>query len=514
MAYQQDEQRPEGFGPREFLLILRRRKWYVIVTTAITLGIAVFYVVGQTPLYQSTGQVLVLNPNLNPIGPATTMNMQTEAALGASRGVAAEAADILGYEGNPEDLQAGLEVAVTGETEILTFLYSDPRPGRARAGMSAFLEGYLQFRREGFADQSEAIEMQIESLEDDLSRTNAQLDGATDEGVRDQLQATSDALAAEIALLRERWLQTLNSQAVGQIVQPASEPTLIDTRGQTLLLALFVGLSFGIGLALLAERFDDRLHGRQDLATRAGAPVLATIPRLKSWEGDGEPVLATVSAPRSDTSEAYRTLRTGVLYAASRDHIKTILVTSSDVAEGKTTTVANLAAVLGKAGKRVIVIVADLRRPRLESFFGMAADGASGAEPRPFGLTNVLAGEASLDEALAPVPNMPNVQVLLSGPLAGNPVELLESNQMRHVIARLRDQADFILIDAAPVIGVSDALVLCRLADAVLLVADAGRTRKSTVSRAREQLIQVNGKLIGSVLNNSDAKGAEAYGEL
>jgi capsular exopolysaccharide synthesis family protein len=344
--------------------------------------------------------------------------------------------------------------------------------------------------------------------------TNAELAAATDEAVRDQLQATSNALAAEIGLLRQRWLQSLNSPAVGQIVQPGSEPAVIDTRRQTLLLALFVGLSIGAGLALFAERFDDRLRGRQDLATHASVPVLAAIPRMRTRGGHGDSVLATVSAPRSETSEAYRTLRTGVLYAASRDDIKTILVTSSDVAEGKTTIVANLAAVLGKAGKRVIVIVADLRRPRLERFLGMAADGSSDAETSPLGLTNVLAGEAGVEEALEPVPNMPNVRVLRSGPMAGNPAELLESNQMRNVVTRLREQADFILIDAAPVLGLSDALVLCRLADAVLLVADAGRTRRTTVSRAREQLIQVNGKLIGSVLNNSDPKRAEAYGEL
>ena len=241
--------------------------------------------------------------------------------------------------------------------------------------------------------------------------------------------------------------------------------------------------------------------------------MLATIPRVRGWQKDGAPFLATLSAPRSETSEAYRTLRTGVLYAASRDHIKTILVTSSELAEGKTTTVANLAAVLGKAGKRVIVIVADLRRPRLERFFGITADGASAENPSPLGLTNVLAGEASVEEALVAVPNMPHVRVLRSGPMAGNPAELLESNSMRNIVTQLRDQADFILIDAAPVLGVSDALVLCRLADAVLLVADAGRTRRTTVSRAREQLVQVSGNLIGSVLNNSDAKREEAYGE-
>lgn len=515
MAYPQDEQQAEVFGPREFLLTLRRRKLSVIVTAAVTFATAFFYVAQQAPVYQSTGQVLVLDPSLSPTGAAAGVNMQTEVALAGSRAVADQAADILGFEGSPDDLLGGLDVSVSGETEILTFVYSDPVPDVARARVRAFVEGYLRFTRERFADQmssaAEAIQGQIDALQKELARTNAQLATATDERVRDQLRSTARTLSTQIVLLQQRGVQTLNSPAVGQIVQLASAPTLIDTRMRSLLLALFVGLSLGTGLALLAERLDDRLRGRQDLAARSAAPVLATIPRLRSWNEDGEPVVATLSAPRSETSEAYRTLRTGVLYAAAQNHVKTVLVTSSEGAEGKTTTVANLAAVLGKAGKRVIVIVADLRRPRLERFFGMS-NGASGVEPAPIGLTNVLAGEVSVEEALTPVPDVPTVQILRSGPMAGNPVELLDSSGMRNVVARLRDQADFILIDAAPVLGVSDALVLCRLADAVLLVADAGRTRRTMVSQAREQLMQVNGKLIGSVLNNSEGKGAEAYG--
>jgi tyrosine-protein kinase len=515
MALQKDGEAAEGFGPREFLLTLRRRKLYVIATAAITFATAALYVVQQAPVYESTGQVLVLDPNVNPTGPAAALNMQTEAALAASRGVASEAAAILRYDGNPEDLLGGLDVFVAGDTEILTFVYSDAQPRVARSVVRAFVEGYLRFRRERFVDQmlsaSQTIQEQIDSLQDELTRTNAKLARATDERVRDQLQATSNSLSAQIVLLQQRSIQTLTSPAVGQVVQSASAPILIDTRMRTLFLALFVGLSVGTGLALLAERLDDRLRGRHDLAAHAGAPVLATIPKLKSWKKGGEPVVATISAPRSEASEAYRTLRTGVLYAASLNRIKTLLVTSSEGAEGKTTTVANLAAVLGKAGKRVIVIVADLRRPRLERFFGMV-DGASGTETASSGLTNVLAGEVGVDKALTPLPDVPNVSILPSGPMPGNPAELLESNGMRNIVSRLRDQADFILIDAAPVLEVSDALVLCRLADAVLLVADAGRTRRTTVRMARERLLQVNGKLIGSVLNNLDAKRAEAYG--
>jgi capsular exopolysaccharide synthesis family protein len=513
MAHEYEEQEAEGFGPREFLITLRRRKLYVIVTAAITFGTALFHVAQQAPVYQSTGQVLVLNPSVNPAPPAASVNMETEVALAGSPAVAAQAADILGYEGSPEDLLGGLDVSATGEAEILTFVYSDADPKVARAAVRAFVEGYLRFTGERLAEQmlsaSRAVQNQIDALKQELAQTNARIAATTDETVRDQLETTARTLSAQIVLLQQREVQLVSSPPVGQVVQSASAPSVIDTRMRTLLLALFVGLSIGAGLALLAERFDDRLRGRQDLAARSAAPVLATIPRLRSWRRESESVVATLSEPRSETSEAYRTLRTGVLYAASHDHIKTVLVTSSEGAEGKTTTVANLAAVLGKAGKRVIVIGADLRRPRLEEFFGMA-DGAAGEESAGAGLTNVLAGEVSVGEALTPLPNVPNVWILRSGPMAGNPAELLESHRMNNVVSRLREQADFVLIDAAPVLGVSDALVLCRLADAVLLVADAGRTRRTTVSLAREQLMQVNGKLIGSVLNNLDPKRAEA----
>jgi capsular exopolysaccharide synthesis family protein len=167
--------------------------------------------------------------------------------------------------------------------------------------------------------------------------------------------------------------------------------------------------------------------------------------------------------------------------------------------------VANLAVVLGKAGKRVIVVVADLRRPRLERFFAMP-DGTSRADGSRPGLTNVLAAEVSVDDALTDVPGSTNVRILPSGPMVGNPAELLGSAAMARIITRLRERADFVLIDGAPVLGVSDALVLSRIADGILLVADAARTRRTTVTQARMQLQQVDGKLIGSVLVNVDAR--------
>jgi capsular exopolysaccharide synthesis family protein len=459
----------------------------------------------------------VLNPSLNPTGPSATMNLQTEAILAASPQVAKEAAQILGNGASPDELLNGLSVNVAGDSEILVFVDTDPQPHVAQAVVGAFVDGYLQFRRDRFIDQmvsgSKAIQERIDAAQNELTKTRQRLADETDASVKEQLQTRANTLSAQIVFLQQQALQTLSSPQVGQVVGSASAPVQIDTSARTLLLALFVGLSLGAGVALLAERFDDRLRGRQDLAAHTAVPVLATIPRFDGWEGRDKPFLATTAAPESEASEAYRTLRTGMLYAASLGGIKTVLVTSSGRSEGKTTTVANLAAVLGKAGKRVIVVSGDLRRPRLEAFFGLQ-NGSSGSdsESRP-GLTNVLAGEVGIDEALTSVPGLPNVRVLPSGPMVGNPAELLESTAMQRIMTRLRDQADFILIDGTPVLGVSDALAMSRLADAVLLVADAEHARRTTISQARAQLVQVNGKLVGSILNNLDMKRAKVYGE-
>jgi non-specific protein-tyrosine kinase len=510
-----DEPPSETFGPREFLQTIRKRKLYVIVTAALTVGLVAFSVVRQPPVYRSLGQVLVLNPSLDPTGRTQDVNLDTEAALAASPQVASEAAEILQTDADPQALLGGLSVAVQPSTELLLFAYTAGDPETARAAVNAFVDGYMKFRRERFLDQSfaasRAIQERIDTAQLRLTKTRRRLAAATSLSAREQLQARANTLTAQVVFLQQQSLAALSSPEVGQVIESGSAPTLVDTRKRTLLLALFVGLALGAGVALLVERFDDRLRGRKDLATYTAAPVLATIPHFDGSKRWDSPVLATMTAPESEVSEAYRRLRTGMLFAATQDDVHTVLVTSSEPSEGKTTTVANLAAALGGAGKRVIVVAADLRRPRLEAFFGLD-NGTNGSDSRP-GLTNILAGEIGIDEALIAVPDLPNVSVLPSGPMVANPAELLESNAMRRIMAYLRDRADVILIDGTPVLGVSDALAISQLTDAVLLVADATQARRTTVSQARAQLAQVNGKLIGTVLNNLDPKRAKVYGE-
>jgi capsular exopolysaccharide synthesis family protein len=177
------------------------------------------------------------------------------------------------------------------------------------------------------------------------------------------------------------------------------------------------------------------------------------------------------------------------------------MITSPAAGEGKTTTAANLALVLADAGKRVVLVSADLRKPRIHRFFGLQNE---------VGLSSVLAEEIQPWEAILD-PGVENLRVLLSGPVPSRPAELLQSDQMGEILAGLREVADYVIIDTAPMLLVADALALGPLVDGVLFVADSENTSRSAVAHSREQLEQVGAVLIGSVLNNFDPAKARAY---
>jgi capsular exopolysaccharide synthesis family protein len=497
----------EAPGIREYLAIIWRRKWYLIVTLVVIVGLTIAWLARQTPNYGSTAQVLVLNPSLSPTqGPVGFINMETERSLASSPEVAGFAKDALEAQGPASSLLSGLSVDIVPETEILTFTVTHPDPDVAQGRAQAFADGYVRYRQEQFLrevlQRSQTINDEIESTQLELEEINQSLETAPEGPDRDILESRARSLQARLDVLQQSLVPTSDQLRVGQVVQPASPPQVNNTSTQRLVLAVLMGLALGVGVAFLAERFDDRLRGRQDLEHHSTAPVLAVVPKISGWRSGDEPFIAVISAPDSPAAEAYRTLRTGVLFAASQSPIKTILVTSAEGGEGKTTTAANLGVALARAGKRVILASGDLRRPRLQNFFSLR---------NGLGLTNVLAGEKSVADALQIPRGMSNLRILNSGPVPGNPSELLTSAVMQKIIADLREEADIILIDGAPVLALADSLVLSRLSDAVIFVAHAHKTSRSAVDQARHQLAQVDAVMLGSVLNSLDPRKATGY---
>jgi non-specific protein-tyrosine kinase len=202
--------------------------------------------------------------------------------------------------------------------------------------------------------------------------------------------------------------------------------------------------------------------------------------------------LITVSHPRSPVSEAYRTLRTNIEFSSLDRAVKTLLVTSAGPDEGKSTTIANLAVTFAEAGREVLIVDCDLRRPTLHLLFD---------RPNDAGLTSLLREERSFAEVTHPT-GVPRLSLLPSGPLPPNPAELLGSQRMDRVVEWLRDHAEVALFDAPPTIAVADAAVLAPKMDGVLLVVSAGKTRRDHALRAKRLIEKVNAKVLGVVLNN------------
>jgi len=203
--------------------------------------------------------------------------------------------------------------------------------------------------------------------------------------------------------------------------------------------------------------------------------------------------LITVSEPHSPISEAYRTLRTNLDFASLDQALKTLVVTSAGVGEGKSTTLANLAVVSAQAGRKVVLVDADLRRPAMHKLFGLGNEA---------GLTTLMMDESAFSSPPLQASGIEGLSLLTSGPLPPNPAELLGSRRMEDVIAALAEGADQVFFDTPPVVAVTDAAVLATKVDGVLLVISAGKTRREYARTAVHRLGQINARLVGSVLTN------------
>jgi succinoglycan biosynthesis transport protein ExoP len=496
---------------REHWAILWVRKWSIVAMAVLTAGAAAAFSALQTPTFDSSAEVLVTPVALSSSDVATPPNIETERKIAESPSVAQLVVQRLDLSTSSQGLLGSLSVEVATNTEILEITYTDPNPETARLRADAFARAYIDFRRQQAQNRllavSEGIQTQINRLNNQLTSLNERISEEPSPAERATLQTTATSISSRIAILQQELseIATPRSLTGGEIVAPASLPQSPASPNYPLniALALIVGLALGVALAFLRERLDDRLKGRGDLEVHAGAPVLAVVPKVADWKQPATPLLVTIAEPKSGPSEAYRTLRTSLLFSAAQRGAKTVMVTSPHQGEGKTSTAANLGVVLAQAGKRVIVVSADLRKPRLHRFLGVSNEN---------GVTRFLSGEISPQEALQRTPVIENLLVAPSGPIPGNPAELLGSEAMGQFLGQLREVSDFVLIDAPPVLALADALALVPLTDALLLVADSERTSRSSIQHAREQLDQVDARVIGAVLNNFDPAKARPYG--
>ncbi|WP_158277243.1 polysaccharide biosynthesis tyrosine autokinase [Serinibacter arcticus] len=280
----------------------------------------------------------------------------------------------------------------------------------------------------------------------------------------------------------------------GQVPVVASSPDAVTN----LAIGAFVGLAVGLGLAVLRSMLDTRIHGKEDLARLTRSPVLGVVGFDAGLRG-GPLVMAT--DPHGRSAEAIRQVRTNLQFVNPDARPRQIVVTSAVPGEGKSTTAANLALALAEAGGRVLLIDADLRRPSIASMFGL--EGAAG-------LTTLLIGQAEVDDVVQTW-GTSSLDVITSGAIPPNPSELLGSGPMTDLLAKLAERYETVVLDAAPLLPVTDGAVLTKLTDGALFVVGAHEARQAQVTSALESLATVDGTVLGVVLNGADVRRSATY---
>jgi len=296
------------------------------------------------------------------------------------------------------------------------------------------------------------------------------------------------------------------------VVDPALPPAnpVLRPQSTVILTALIFSLLAGIVIAFLMEALDTGLRSIAEIESITELPSLAIIPRARRSSVDQAGTLTTaqrnigiLTQPKSQFAEAFRSLRTSLLLSNTSHPPKYIVLTSATPSEGKTTAASNLAAILAQKDTRVLLIDGDLRRPNVHHRFGLNGK---------IGLTTVLTGATTLEDTVQRVPEIPNLDILPSGPVPPFPTEMLSSGAMEAILKRCGELYNYIVIDSPPILSVTDGVILARQADAVVLVVRHGKSSKHVVRRARDLLLRSGAAITGIVLNAVDLNSPEYYG--
>jgi capsular exopolysaccharide synthesis family protein len=497
---------------REYVQILWRRRWVVILVTLGFLGLTLAYCFLTTPVYQGTADLL-LTPQIsttvleagdsNYAGPIVDVPTTTQVIESAS------VADQV-YKTVPN--APPVNVTQVGTTNVVEVSTQSTNAHLAAKAATAYANAYIKLEQsQALSSLSSAVGIlqgHLNTVQLAIANVNKELQGATGnaaEALGTQLSALQqEQLSIQTQLSNYEFAAT-ESSGGGQVLTAATVPSS-PVKPKTIeyaLLAVFLGLAIGIGMAMLLEFFDDGIRTKEDLARAAGnMPMLGLIPEVVDWRDSHAQYLVSRSSPNSAPAEAYRALRTSIQFLGLDRSIKTLQFSSPSAAEGKTTTMANLGVVAAQAGLRVVMVCCDLRRPRLHEFFGLS---------NQVGFTSVLLGSATLEEALQTIPGIDNLHLLASGQIPPNPSELLSGARTGEVLATLAENADLVLIDSPPVLVVTDAVVLASRVDAIVVVGSVGTSTRSQVTRALQMLNQIDAPVSGIVLNRASPSEADTY---
>jgi Mrp family chromosome partitioning ATPase/capsular polysaccharide biosynthesis protein len=502
---------------RDYLRILRRRKWIVLLAAVLVPLSAALVTHQQPPRYEASADVLLNRQSL-----AATLNGsqdpnllqdpdrlgKTQAALARVPTLAENVLRATGFTNRtPGGFLASSSVAAVAGTDVLlSFSVSDRSPTVAERLATAYATQYTLYRRQLDTDALDAARQQIQTRIQQLRASGL---------------STGSSLYATL-VDKEQALRTLEALqgSNASVVKPADGAN--QTQPRTLrngILGGLIGIVLGLGLAFLSEAVDRRVRSEDDLEAALGPPLLARLPKpSKAAMKGGE--LVMVEHPSSIEAEAFRRLRTNIEFANIERQARTIMVTSAGPKEGKTTTIANLAVAFARAGRRVALVDLDLRSPNIDRVFGIRG--------RP-GVTHVALGHCSLDEALTRIPlhgdSTPRVQqngngrgpaitgmleVLTAGVVPPNPGEFVTSDSIVNILDGLSD-ADLVLVDAPPLLAVGDTVALSARVDSLFVVVRMNMISREVLHELARTLEICTCEKLGYVIAGTNIRQAYGY---
>jgi receptor protein-tyrosine kinase len=445
-----------------YLRVLRRRLWMIVVcpiVAALAAGVVSFLL---PPVYEAHVSLLVRPSqplaSTDPTAAALTADQisRTYASLMTQRPLLESVIKELGINVRPDDLAKEITVTPETNTTILDVAVRDTNPALAR-DLANQLTADLIAEVKGFQQQ-------------ETSLPNAR---------------TGDNLL---------------------VVSPAVLPDrpVSPNKSLNVAIAFAAGLLLALGLAFLLDYMDQSIKSDEELTERLGLMSLGHLAFVAPGKGKRGELVALDA--QSHASEAFKALRTSLLFSTIDQELKEVVVTSAELGEGKSRTAANLAIVLAEAGHKTLLIDADFRRPSQHRIFGRI---------RNVGLSNLIVQNAHENEAITAVEDVPNLWLLTSGPTPPNPSELLGSARMLELMAKLRNYFTFVVVDTPPVNAVTDASILAAAANGTVLVVEQGRTTFPNLQHAKQMLDRVGAHTLGVVMNKvrpSSGSYAYAYG--
>jgi non-specific protein-tyrosine kinase len=507
------------------VLSVRRRAWVVGLSVLVAAAIGLWFTLVQPQVYEAevTCSILSTNPAG---GPDVAIRLADALAptLIAYMGTQTFAAQVIlrtELSMTPTDLLSRVRVWHVPDTHLVKVRAVSNYPQQAERIANGVAETLVAITAEQLAGstlsgislaepsaQAEQVSEELRYYQEVAAELRSRLAEFRAQAPSPERDAGIAALISELAQLQdvihELRLTLQGMLAAGgtiapyrvSILDPATVPLVPEPRpfARNVAVAIALGIVVGFAIALVPESVTLTVSTPEELEEAIPLSTLGAIARIGPHDGDDDPIekLVARNYPRSPIAEAFRTLRTNIRFCRPDLAQIAVLLTSAQPGEGKTLVAANLAVAFAQEGRKTILVDGDLRRPSMHRFFGL---------PNRVGFTSLILDETMALEAALQDTDVPGLQLLPSGPLPPNPLDLLSSRRASQLFAELKRRCSALVIDSPPVLSVTDALLLAQNADAALLVVAARRTRKDVILRALQTLKRSGVDIIGAVLN-------------